>query len=235
MKILFNLENNIVIRVSYLLLDAARMEVNLEKAQALESSHSSLYEGKTREDIAGVGPFLFPCINKSDLFQFFTQEGLGQSWGVLFYSHLPFVELYRHCRKFLLIRTEDNQELYFRFYDPRVLRIFLPTCSKEQLREFFGPIQYFLVEDEDIGFVLRYWLENYTLKVARISREDFISETDLNELPKTQIKKIDSSTDIPLDIRNKSEKEIPIQQVKKDKKPPSPNKGATKWGDFFFD
>lgn len=224
-----------MVRVSYLLLDAARMDVNLEKAQELESSHSSLYEGKSRENLAGVGPFLFSCLNKSNLFQFFTQEGLGQSWGVLFYSHLPFAELYRHCRKFLLIRTEDNQELYFRFYDPRVLRIFLPTCTKEQLREFFGPIQYFLVEDEETGLVVRYWLENYNLKVARMSIDDLLSDVELNELPKNQIKTIDISTNIPVDTKNNSEKEIPIQQVKKDNNPPNSNKGKTKWGDFFFD
>ena len=34
----------------------------------------------------------------------------------------------------------DDEALYFRFYDPRVLESFLPTCSEEQLDEFFGSL-----------------------------------------------------------------------------------------------
>ena len=48
--------------------------------------------------------------------------------------------------------------MYFRFYDPRVLRIYLPTCTLEESRVFFGPIDGFLVESADgeklIGYTI---------------------------------------------------------------------------------
>jgi hypothetical protein len=34
----------------------------------------------------------------------------------------------------------------FRFYDPRVLSVFLPTCLPEQITEMFGPVTHFFVE-----------------------------------------------------------------------------------------
>jgi hypothetical protein len=52
------------------------------------------------------------------------------------------------------VKTEDGEELYFRFYDPRILRIFLPECTAEEAVEFFGPIQAFWVEAEDPNMCL---------------------------------------------------------------------------------
>jgi hypothetical protein len=33
-------------------------------------------------------------------------------------------------------------------HDPRVLRVFLPTCTPEQLKQMFGPVDVFLAENE---------------------------------------------------------------------------------------
>jgi hypothetical protein len=139
----------------------------IEKAMGFKTAFDSLYEGKSKIDLAAVGPYLFHLNTGSGLLEWFSSEGWGNSWGVFIHTPIPFQELYRHCRRFLLVRTEDQQELYFRFYDPRVLRIFLPTCSREQLKEFFGPITYFIVEDQDPLFANKYWLENYELKTLR--------------------------------------------------------------------
>jgi hypothetical protein len=79
--------------------------------------------------------------------------------------------LYKHFRKFLIVKTEEGDELYFRFYDPRVLRIFLPSCDKEQLKEFFGPVSYFVCEDEDPGTGLIFSLEKNVLKTEKVTKE----------------------------------------------------------------
>jgi hypothetical protein len=54
------------------------------------------------------------------------------------------------------VKTEDGKELYFRFYDPRVLRVFLPTCSPRETTGFFGPIKSFLLEDDPPQTLLRF-------------------------------------------------------------------------------
>jgi hypothetical protein len=45
-----------------------------------------------------------------------------------------------------MVRTDAGERLLFRFYDPRVLGEFLPTCEAAQLREMFGPVQRFMLE-----------------------------------------------------------------------------------------
>jgi hypothetical protein len=74
-----------------------------------------------------------------------------------------------------MVQTEDKEELYFRFYDPRVLRIFLPTCDEDQLNEFFGPVDYFVCEDEDPAFALAFTLKDGELKTERMPKEDLIA------------------------------------------------------------
>jgi hypothetical protein len=39
--------------------------------------------------------------------------------------------------------------MYFRYYDPRVLGVFLPTCTLDELRAFMGPLQALAVGDPD--------------------------------------------------------------------------------------
>jgi hypothetical protein len=43
----------------------------------------------------------------------------------------------------------DLESLFFRFYDPRVMRNYLPTCPPAQLAEFFGPVDFYIAEAEE--------------------------------------------------------------------------------------
>jgi hypothetical protein len=45
------------------------------------------------------------------------------------------------------VKLPSGERVYFRFYDPRVMRVFLPACTPEDTTQFFGPIQNYLVED----------------------------------------------------------------------------------------
>src|SRR5947209_7089547 len=62
----------------------------------------------------------------------------------------------KHFRHFLLVETEDGKLLYFRFYDPRVLRAFLPTCNSDESSEFFGPIHDILTEESNVTNLLSF-------------------------------------------------------------------------------
>jgi hypothetical protein len=43
---------------------------------------------------------------------------------------------------------ETNERMYFRFYDPEVMRVFLRTCTPRQRAELFDEIGAVLLEDE---------------------------------------------------------------------------------------
>jgi hypothetical protein len=169
---------------TYLLLDAARMAGLITEAQTRNAAHDSLYRGTRDEALSAVAPFLFRFTPGQTFAHWYLRQGWGKSWGVLMKSSRSLEDLAKHFRNFLLVKTETGQSLYFRFYDPRVIRVFLPTCDNAQLREFFGPVDYFLVEDEDPAFVLRFWHENGVLRTQRIGVADMIASTpDVEPLP----------------------------------------------------
>ncbi len=169
---------------TYLLLDAARMSGLIAEARTRNPAHDSLYRGTRDEALSAVAPYLFRFVPGQTFANWYLRQGWGYSWGVLMKSGRSLDDLARHFRSFLLVKTETGQSLYFRFYDPRVIRVFLPTCDAAQLREFFGPVDYFLVEDEDPSFVLRFWQENGVLRSQRLGVADIIAATpEVEPLP----------------------------------------------------
>jgi hypothetical protein len=53
-------------------------------------------------------------------------------------------------RTLLRVRDEAGRTLLFRFYDPRVLRAYLPTCTATEWQSVFGPVHQLICSaDED--------------------------------------------------------------------------------------
>jgi hypothetical protein len=116
----------------------------------------SLYEGEQGARLAQVAPYLVRLQKDSPLLDALVKEGWGKSWGVYLTCASEFQELRRHLRHFLQVQLPDGKQVYFRFYDPRVLRVFLPTCTPEDATQFFGPIRNYLIEDENPGKLMRF-------------------------------------------------------------------------------
>jgi hypothetical protein len=139
----------------YAVLDPARDPAILALLQSSGEEVRSLYNGRRSEQLADVAPYLARVPAGSRLLDALVREGWGRSWGVLAVCDAPFAELRRHLRRFLVAQTEDRTALYFRFYDPRVLRPFLESATAEQRRAFFGPVSAFLLEGRRENTVLR--------------------------------------------------------------------------------
>jgi hypothetical protein len=134
------------------------------KAMELNKNHDSLYRGRSEEKLYRVAPYVFTCEGQEEFVKWLLESGWGMSWMILFESERMMSDVHRHFRKFLVVKTEEGKELYFRFYDPRVLKIFLPTCDNTQILEFFGPIRNFFVEGDTKDEVIQLWQENGLLR-----------------------------------------------------------------------
>lgn len=141
----------------FLLIDAISASHFVDEVEVLGTKNESFYKGD-KEENRKASPYFFELNEGSPFAQWYFRHGWGQGWGVPLLSDASFEEVYRHFRKFLMVKTEEGEKLYFRFYDPRVLRIFLPTCDAAQLAEFFGPVKMFFCEDEDPQFALGFSL-----------------------------------------------------------------------------
>jgi hypothetical protein len=135
----------------FAVLDAARDLRVLELLRESVEEHRSLYEGARGDALADVAPYLVP-LPAGALRDRFLDEGWGRSWGVVVASRAPAEQLRRQLRRLLMVDVERagqrDARAYFRFYDPRVLRAFVPETTARQRSELFADVEAFLVEGE---------------------------------------------------------------------------------------
>ena len=130
----------------FCLLDAARDEKILPLLQKSNARYISLYQGESQKQLAHVAPYLIQ-FQKGDIFlERLLRNGWGKRWCSFFTSDAPFALLRRHFRKFLFVQDERGETVYFRFYDPSIMRTFLPACNTEELSDVFGQIKCFYTE-----------------------------------------------------------------------------------------
>jgi hypothetical protein len=132
----------------YAIVDAARTPRVLRLVKGCGERALILYEGPIAQEIAEVAPYLIPADRGSGVAEQIVSAGWGDAWGVFCASKVGPDELRRHLRKFLTVLTEKRKRMLFRFYDPRVLRVYLPTCTPAELQTFFGPVERFVIEGE---------------------------------------------------------------------------------------
>lgn len=132
----------------YALLDAAAEPSVLKVLVESNEQYQSLYEGTSGAQLAHFAPYLVKLPPESKLLETLLNQGWGKNWGVYLTCDHPPEVVRRHFRSFLMVSMADGKQVYFRFYDPRVLRVFLPTCTIEESAEFFGPVTSYVVEDD---------------------------------------------------------------------------------------
>ena len=135
---------------AYVILDGAQ---NPGLLDALYADHAPrwrcLFTGQLEPDMATVAPYLVELDPSAAFTRRLMGEGWGQNWGVFLASQLALPALWRHVRQQVHVYGPNMESLYFRFYDPRVMRTYLPTCSPHQLAEFFGPVDFYFAEAEE--------------------------------------------------------------------------------------
>ncbi len=110
-------------------------------AELGEDRAVSLYRGLPEEEFSAFAPYLAQV--DGGLLDWIEDAFWPTPWGLFVVSGEPLPALRSHFRRFLLVDDPQGQEMYFRFYDPRVLQKYLPTCNDKELRQVYGPIEAF--------------------------------------------------------------------------------------------
>lgn len=135
----------------YVLLDGAQNESLLDVFfEHPDLEYECLLGGKLAPDMQEVAPYIVELHEDAPFTQWLLENGWAQHWGIFVVSQGDLGEVWRHLRQHTQVRSPDGVELFFRYYDPRVLAAFLPTCDAKQLAEVFGDgvVNLFLAEME---------------------------------------------------------------------------------------
>ena len=153
---------------AFAVLDGASIPGLLENLYHYQPEHVCLYRGELEPDMAEVAPYLVALEPNTQFTGWVLEQGWGKHWGVFVISPADLRALRQHFRTFLIVHNSGGQPLYFRYYDPRVLRVYLPTCNVQELATVFGPVVSYLVEDADPNTLLCFRTVSGALRQEKI-------------------------------------------------------------------
>jgi hypothetical protein len=121
----------------YAVLDACDAPAIQSKVSELGSTQAlCLYRGELALEILEVAPYL---VRLDDvLLQWLVETVWSEPWGIFVVAKLKPEAVRKHLRKFLMVKDEAGESMYFRYYDPRVLSPFLESCQRQEVDSFFG-------------------------------------------------------------------------------------------------
>ncbi len=123
--------------------DAVQSERVPEITAKLGAAGRSLYASTEDEDFWAIGPHLWSV--EPPTMDWLQKELWSKPWGIFIASRVGFDTLFEHLQGLNVVEGPDGTHLNFRYYDPRVLPAFIPTCTEPELAQLFGPADAFVV------------------------------------------------------------------------------------------
>jgi len=161
--------------IVYVILDGARNKKIHPMLRESNARFSCLYDGKLNYELTVAAPYIVRLEQNADFTHELIQQAWGNSWGIFAITHKPatLIGVRRNCKKIAFVRDEETQKkMLFRYYDPRVLREFLPTFTGESLQQLFGPITAYAMESNDATQLIHFNLKlpELTLQTTKLQR-----------------------------------------------------------------
>ena len=163
----------------WIILDAARDRRIFRMLLESHFDYSCLYSGTLPPALEIVAPYLVQLEFEDRYTRRLIEQAWGNSWGVFLRSNTRMDKLRRHLRGFLVVRDPKGESLVFRYYDPRVLRVYLPTCTREELRTVFGPVECFWTEAENTETLLEFKFDQAKMSSNTIPLAPTTAESNL--------------------------------------------------------
>jgi hypothetical protein len=146
---------------AYAIVDGASSPALLDHLYGDRPEFECLYRGELEPDIAECAPYLAKLEADTPFADWLINTGWGLHWGIYAIADCDLRSLRQHLRKLNMVYDpESHKPLLFRYYDPRVLTVFLPTCDAKQTEEFFGPVSVFFAETQDGTGLARFYRQS---------------------------------------------------------------------------
>ncbi|BAP40715.1 DUF4123 domain-containing protein [Pseudomonas sp. 21LCFQ02] len=137
-------------RRSYLLLDSAQidgLDQHLLQVGEFMACHP-LYLNTAYAELADCGPLLVPVVAGSKLADLFHTQWRSRA-GIWLETEASETELLDHLRSLVHVNLDGDVTVLFRYYDPRITRLWLADLQTFEQDRLMGPVQLIRLPDDD--------------------------------------------------------------------------------------
>lgn len=138
----------------YTVIDGANAPVLLGKLAKYEPKHTCLFRGELSIEMAEVAPYMVKLEADHDFTNWLLEYATESPCCIFAQTDKDFLALRKHFRSFLRVESPEGETLHFRYYDPRVLSIYLPNCEEEENKVLYSNVveQFFLFNTKEKEF-----------------------------------------------------------------------------------
>ena len=150
---------------AYIVADGAALDGLLGVLEMNKAEYCCLYNDSINDTMASVAPYLIKAEQNSPLLDWLLNHW-GQFFGIvaIIPVSVSFEQVKEYFHSLLLVKHPAGRAVYFRFYDPRVVRLFFPITNNKQVPLLFGPYTYWIVESEKPTTFMHYWVKDGEIK-----------------------------------------------------------------------
>lgn len=132
----------------YALMDVARDPFLLPAImEGFGADHQCLFRGQAKEVHGDNTAWIVRIEHHQGLLDWLLDEGWGRRVVSFVVSPLPISRMTSHLRKFTKVKDSAGTEHFFRFYDPKVMRQYLPVFGPREHEMFFREVSCCAIED----------------------------------------------------------------------------------------
>lgn len=179
---------------AYLLLDGAQIDNLMMQIYQLDESPEchALYLGTRYQALSDVGPVLARLVPGSRLEQHFVEHWQTTA-GIWLESDVSESELVEHLRSLVHADLSSGVTVLLRYYDPRILRQWLPELTSDQRDQVMGPILRIRLPALHSGGSAREILRVHRVSAARYDYDPWLRLDDdqIDMLNRAQLEEFD--------------------------------------------
>ncbi len=130
-------------------------------------NHCCLFAGKLPQALEMAAPYLVQ-LDPEDKLTTYLAENMGRNLCIFLRCDVGLKDVRKHLRSFLTVKDTRGQKMLFRYYDPRIMRVYLPTCNSTELQTIFGPVKTYWTESDRPGTLTQFEVKGKVLQATPV-------------------------------------------------------------------